>query len=104
MTAKQQHFTAWFTDDLSASDQCVLDIVKDEIVRYEADRSGFTTDEPLWGAKGQPILNIPTAMDASSGRPDTLRQAEQLLRDAGWETVGDWSDNQSGYTVAVEQA
>ncbi|WP_326681678.1 hypothetical protein [Streptomyces sp. NBC_01237] len=104
MPASQQHFTAWFTDDPSVSDKCVLDIFKDEIVGYETGLSGFTTDEPVWGAAGRPILNIPTAMDVNSGRRDTLRQAEQLLRDAGWEAVGGWSDNQSGYTITVEQA
>ncbi|WP_440581082.1 hypothetical protein [Streptomyces sp. PT19] len=104
MAAKQQHFTAWFTNDLSVSDQCILDIFEDEIVGYRADESsGFTTDEPVWAAKGRPVLSLPTAMDANSGAPDILRKAERLLRDAGWETVGNWSDNPSGYTVEVER-
>lgn len=83
-------FTAWLTTDRSATatDTCDVVVLKDD-----------STDPENWEH-----YHGTTTVDARTGdHDDAIKQAEDLLDDAGWRTVGTWSAVPTGYVITVER-
>ncbi len=100
----RHHFTAWLVDDPSCLDQAHMDItvLEDTVTGYSDD--GQT---PVWStAAGSPTrFHALTGVDAREGDvADGQRQAEELLREAGWVPAGAWEANATGAIVTVEPA
>lgn len=97
MIATTTHFTAWLTTDTSALDQPNIDItvLEDE----ELGNKG-------WTSKGGPALfTTATNIPAEDGDHDKAQaEADDLLSEAGWNTVGSWDAVDTGYIITVERA
>jgi hypothetical protein len=96
------HFTAWLVNDASCLDQPCMDVtvLEDELLGEDpADHAAWTTDS------SKPIaFHAVTTVDARDGDDaDGVTQAEELLRAAGWRTVGQWDVTTSAYVVTVER-
>lgn len=95
------HYTAWLGTTPSALDQDNIDVVVLEDELFGDPAEGATA----WSCKGEEALytgvtNIP----ADNGDHKTAqREAEELLAGAGWSTVGEWDDVDTGYTITVER-
>ncbi|WP_329126143.1 hypothetical protein [Streptomyces sp. NBC_01353] len=95
------HFTAWLTTTTSALDQDNIDIVilEDELI------GDPEAGDAAWACKGgialfTGITNVP-AEDGDHTKAKL--EAEDLMRDAGWATVGAWDGVDTGYIVTVER-
>lgn len=79
-----QHFTAWLCTDSSAVETGCMDvtILEDQ----PTDEGGWITDPD------KPIaFHAVTTVDAKDGTAaDGIKQAEELMREAGWRPVGVW--------------
>lgn len=87
------HYTAWITTDRSALDgDCMdLEVVQDELLGDDP------TDE-----SARFRFYAVTSVDARDGDiDDAIREAEELLRDAGWRVVGEWNATPGAYTATV---
>jgi hypothetical protein len=97
-----RHFTAWLVSDTSALDQPNMDItvLEDTLVGENPEDDGaWSTD----GSKPAAFYGI-TETDARDGDADEgIRQAERLLADAGWSTVGKWEAVDTGCIITVER-
>jgi hypothetical protein len=95
------HFTAWVTTTTSALDQDNIDvtILEDEEI---GDPEG---GDGTWACKGGDALFYAiTSVPAEDGdTAQALREAEELMRDAGWTTVGKWDDVDTGCIITVER-
>ncbi|MGP3636213.1 hypothetical protein ACTU45_23120 [Streptomyces sp. 24-1644] len=101
MTVTTTHFTAWLTTTSAALDQDNIDVTV-----LEDENIGGDGDEANWACQGGEALytgvtNVP-AEDADHGKAQS--EAEDLLSEAGWNTVGTWDDVDTGYIITVERA
>lgn len=83
-------FTAWLTTDRSATatDACDVVVLKDD-----------STDPEDWEQ-----FHAITTVDARTGdHDDAIKQARDLLEDAGWHMVGKWNAVPTGYVITVER-
>ncbi len=96
------HFSAWLTTDLSAlaGRNADITVLPDEIAGYRDEDEQV----PEWMSTGDPVFHAETVCDAVEGDiADAMGQAEELLAEAGWRPVGDWSAIDSGMIVTVEK-
>jgi hypothetical protein len=96
-----RHFTAWLVNDTSCLDQPNMDItiLEDALIGDPEDDGAWTTDS------SKPIaFHAITDTDARDGDiAEGIRQAEHLLANAGWSTVGSWDATDNAYTITVER-
>jgi hypothetical protein len=98
------HFTAWLTVDTTCltGPVCDVAVLQDEAVSYRADQDG--TESPVWGSTGDPLFHADTTVDAKDGdHDDAIKQAKELLDNAGWTITGDWDTVDTGYIATVER-
>lgn len=98
------HFTAWLVNAPSCLDTEFMDVavIEDEAISYKVDDDGAET--PVWASQGDRVLNAVTTVSAKGGDIDVAKdQAEDLLKAAGWQTVGDWDVTDNAYIVTVER-
>lgn len=97
-----RHFTAWLVNDPSALDQPCMDvaILEDQLIGMDPeDESAWATDS----SKPTAFYAV-TTVDARHGdAEDGCDQAEDLMRAAGWKTVGQWDTVDNAYIVTVER-
>lgn len=100
------HFTAWLVDDRSCLDQdnCDVTVLADDITTVIGyDRNGFEAEKVEYSSTGDPVFYGITGVDARGGDiDDAIREAEQMLDDAGWETAGTWEAVGTSYVVEVQ--
>lgn len=100
--ATRTHFTAWLVNDTSALDQPCMDItvLEDELIGADPeDDSSWSTDTTKPTA-----LYAVTKVDARDGNAeDGCNEAEDLMRNAGWRTIGQWDAVDNAYVVTVER-
>lgn len=83
-------FNAWLTTDSGSVATDVCDVVV-------LDTNATNADE--WE-----YFYATTTVDVRTGdHDDAVKQAGELLADAGWRTVGEWRTVPSGYVITVEQ-
>lgn len=96
-----RHFTAWLVNAPSALDQPCMDvtILEDELLGGDPEDDGnWSTDS----SKPTAFHDV-TAIDARSGEvEDAIGEAENLMEQAGWRTVGTWDSVDNAYIVTVE--
>lgn len=99
---KPAHFTAWLVNDPSALDQSCMDItiLEDDLIGADpADDGAWSTDT----SKPTAFYAV-TTVDAREGDAgDGCSEAEDLMREAGWRTVGKWDAVDNAYIVTVEK-
>ena len=87
-------YVAWLTTDPTCLDQGCADVV---VLRDEADVAPGEDNEPLFTAV--------TTVDARDGdHDDAIREAESLLKAAGWRLEGGWEPVTTGCTATVVRA
>jgi hypothetical protein len=94
------HFTAWLVNDTSCLDQPCMDVtvLEDDLIGEDPE------DRGAWSSNGNTHFYAVTTVDARDGDDaDGVTQAEELLRAAGWRTVGQWDVTTSAYVVTVER-
>jgi hypothetical protein len=92
----ETHFTAWLVTDPALLDQGCMDVVILEDVDVEDD-GRWVTD-----SSKEPVFYAVTTVDARSGIvADAVKEANALMREAGWHTAGDWSAADSAQIVTV---
>lgn len=94
-------FTAWITTDSSCltSDYCDVSVLIDRITGYRDDDNG--QEVPDWESTGPEVFSAVTATPASGDGKDAIDQAEDLLRDAGWQITSDWEAVPTGFIATV---
>lgn len=96
------HFTAWLVNDPSALDQSCMDItiLEDDLIGANPeDDAAWSTDT----SKPTAFYAV-TTVDARNGdAQDGCDEAEDLMRAAGWRTVGKWDAVDNAYIVTVEK-
>lgn len=85
-------FTAWLTTDPSALETGAIDVVV-----LANDEDGQSTGDPIW----QAVTSV--SHDSDDIEP-AVKEAEELLADAGWRKVGGWEPVGTGYIVDVERS
>lgn len=95
------HFTAWLTTTPSALDQDNIDVTV-----LEDENIGGDGDEANWACQGGEaeytgVTDVP-AEDGNHHKAQ--REAVDLLRKAGWDTVGSWDGVDTGYIITVTRA
>ena len=102
------HFTAWLVDDRSCLDQdnCDVTVLADDITTFiDYDHDGTEIEKPEYSSTGDPVFYGITGVDARNGDiNEAIREAEQMLDDAGWQTSGTWEAVGTSYVVEVEPA
>jgi hypothetical protein len=97
-----QHFTAWLVNAPSALDQPCMDvtILEDQLIGANPEDEGaWSTDT----SKPTAFYAV-TSIDARDGdAEDGCDEAEDLMREAGWRTVGNWEAVDNAYIVTVER-
>ena len=99
------HFTAWLVNDPSALDQSCMDItiLEDEIIGYT---EVYGEQEPTWStdtSKPTAFYAV-TTIDARDGdAEDGCNEAEDLMHEAGWRTIGKWDAVDNAYIITVEK-
>lgn len=102
------HFTAWLVNDRSCLDQdnCDITVLADDIttvIDYGPD--GSEVEKSEYSSTGAPVFYGITGVDARDGDiEDAIREAEEMLDDAGWSTTGNWEAVGTSYVVEVEVA
>jgi hypothetical protein len=99
------HFTAWLVNDPSAlnQDNCDVTVLADVLIGYDKNDSGEET--PCWASNGAEVFHAVTDTSARDGDiEDALSRAEELLAEAGWDTVGKWEAVDNAYLVTVERS
>lgn len=121
MSDTAQHFTAWLVNDTSCLDQGCMDVsvLEDRVISYRTQEKsseydpvtgGVTVEEeeiPQWTTDSSkpPAFYAVTTVDAKSGDvADGQAEAVELMRAAGWATVGGWDVLPNAYVVTVERA
>ncbi|KAF0646290.1 MULTISPECIES: hypothetical protein [Streptomyces] len=66
-----------------------------EVMILNHEKDGYTSEV-------MPSTSLPLSLDADHDA--MVKAAETALQAAGWETVGDWDDVDTGYTVKVRRA
>ncbi|WP_406501615.1 hypothetical protein OHA04_27775 [Streptomyces sp. NBC_01590] len=99
MTTATTHFTAWLGTNASVLDQDNMDVVVLEDELFGDPAEGATA----WSCKGEEALftGITDTPAEDGDHKSAQREAEALLSDAGWSTVGEWDDVDTGYTITV---
>lgn len=101
-TVTRTHFTAWLVNAASYLDQPCMDvaILQDQLIGGNPDDDGdWATDT----TQPQAFYAV-TTVDARDGdAKDGCDEAEDLMRQAGWRTVGAWDAVDNAYTVTVER-
>lgn len=97
------HFTAWLVNDASALDTDFMDvtILEDQLI------GGDPEDDRSWSCDSSKptAFQAVTEVNAKDGDvKDAISQAEDLMAEAGWSTVGNWEAVDNAYVVTVEQA
>lgn len=103
--ATAAHHTAWLVNIPSCLDQPMMDVtvLADEPV-YDVNSDG---EEYIhgWTSTGDPVFTAITNVPAEDGEiADGLADAKRLLRDGGWNTVGEWDVTDNAYVITVEHA
>ena len=102
LTPIRRHFTAWMVNAPSALDQGCMDItiLEDELIGADPEDDGaWSTDT----SKPTAFYTV-TTIDARDGdAEDGCDEAEDLMRDTGWRTVGNWEAVDNAYIVTVER-
>lgn len=98
----QTHFTAWLVNDSSCLDQenCDLTVLQDTLISGDPESAGS------WGtdsSKPQAFYGVTSVSAKDSDIDAALVEAEVMLRDAGWRTVGAWDVVPNAYTITVER-
>lgn len=92
------HFTAWLTVDPTMVLNANCDVL---ILEDEWTGSDWTT-KPGTDEQFKAQTSVPAVI---RGDHDAAQfEAENLMGAAGWETVGDWEQVDSGYVVTVQHA
>lgn len=102
--SEQAHFTAWLVNVPSCLDQPNIDltVLPDEPV-YGIDDEG--NEVINWASSGETVFYAVTSVNAATGEvSDAITGARVLLREAGWETVGEWDVVDNAYVITVERA
>lgn len=102
-----QHFTAWLTIDAGCLDQSNADVMILEDMAITASGPDGTIQEGDWAcdAGKSRVFYAITSQDAKEGDMDkAMEEAESLMSQAGWSTVGKWQAADNAYTITVEQA
>jgi hypothetical protein len=92
------HFTAWMTNDPStlSGDNMDVMILKDTL-------DSVPEKAPEWVSTGEDVFHTETNVNASEGDvADGIREAEELMKAAGWEVVGEWEAVTTSYLATVE--
>ena len=89
----ERHFTAWVTSDRSAVANGRVDVV---VLKDERDNTGSG-----WTSVGDPIFSADTTMEVGGDFEEALRQAEELLNDAGWHVASEWCSISTGAIATV---
>lgn len=97
-----RHFTAWMVNDPSALDQACMDVtvLEDRLI------GGDPKNDDDWSTDSskEHAFYAVTTVDAVDGDgQDGCNEAEELLRAAGWETVGAWRATDNAYILTVER-
>lgn len=93
-----QHFTAWLTVDptMALGSNCAVLILEDE-----QSGSDWTT-KPGATEEFTAETTVPAQIRGDHHAAQT--EADDLMRQAGWRTVGTWEQVDSGYVATVERA
>jgi hypothetical protein len=96
------HFTAWVTSapDCLDGDNCDVTVLPDEANTY------YDGDEETvsWESTGTDVFQAATSVDARDGDIDqAIREAKELLENAGWRVTGTWAAVDTGYVAEVER-
>lgn len=95
-----EHFTAWLTTDPSCLDQGCADVV---VLRDEL--RGEPDDPDAWASTSDERFRSATTVDAKDGDPeDAIREAEDLLKEAGWKLDGHWEAVTTGAITTVSRS
>jgi len=100
------HFTAWLVNDRTCLDQdnCDITVLGDDINTVIAyDDCNQEIEQPEYSSTGDPVFYGITGVNAKDGDVnDAIREAEQMLDDAGWHTAGTWEAVGTSYVVEVQ--
>jgi hypothetical protein len=94
----EQHFTAWLTVDPTM----VLNTNCDVLILEDEQTGPDWTTKP--GAREEFSAETSTPAETRGDHSAAQADAEDLMKQAGWETVGDWEQVDSGYVVTVQRA
>lgn len=95
------HFTAWLVNDPSALDTGCIDIsvIEDQLIGDDAD------SDDSWASRGDAQFHAVTTVDATDGSiNDAQDEAEDLMAEAGWRTIGTWTAVDNAFIATVERA
>lgn len=95
-------FTAWITTDATCltSENCDVTVLIDQITGYREGEYG--EEVPEWESTGPEVFSAVTTTPANGGDDqDAIDQAEDLLRDAGWQITSNWEAVTTGYIATV---
>ncbi|MGW6912615.1 hypothetical protein ACWGB8_02135 [Kitasatospora sp. NPDC054939] len=93
------HFTAWVTTDTSCLDQpnIDVDVLADTI-------HGYNASGPVWTSSTTTLTHLTTTVPAADGDGDkALKEAKDLLAEAGWTLTGTWDAVDTGFVATVER-
>lgn len=94
-------FSAWITTDPTCltTDYSDVSVLIDRITGYREDDNG--NEVPDWESTGPEVFSAVTATPATDDDKDAIDQAEDLLRDAGWQITSTWAAVPTGYVATV---
>lgn len=72
---------------IALGEKCAVTVVDDNDVR-----------------KGMEATDTPLPVDGNHLRQEVIDAAERVLSEKGWKVVGDWTDGDDSYYVAVKPA
>lgn len=91
------HFRAWLVNDPLDQENCDIFILEDKCIGEPGDECSWSTDTTK-----NPAFYALAAVNAKDGAiEDACREAERVMRLAGWQTVGDWETTANAYTATV---
>ncbi|MGW5353385.1 hypothetical protein ACWERV_23100 [Streptomyces sp. NPDC004031] len=108
MNPDSAHFTAWITKDpqFLETDRMDVLIMEDTVMVPQTTPDGRRIQ--IWETDGNMVFYAVTSVDAREGDVyDAMKEAELLMQQAGWRTVGPWglvpeAPNDHEYIATVE--
>lgn len=97
-----RHFTAWLVNDRSCLDQDCMDltILEDKLTGADPENDDHWSCD---SSKERAFYAVTTVSARDGDIEDAIDQAEDLMREAGWRTVGKWDACPNSYIVTVER-
>ncbi|WP_433460675.1 hypothetical protein [Micromonospora sp. CA-248212] len=99
------NFVAALTNvsDCVVGDYCDVSVITSEVVGYREDSEG--NEIPEYGMTGDVAMEaIETNVRTDGDIGDALTEADAILRNAGWDRVGEWEPSQNAYYADVRRS